>query len=68
MITIEYMELAGRCKNPICERDKRDGEETSCVQLEPQSTRVADHVCKKCKWWAATPEKQQKVTIENGGV
>ena len=64
MITIEYMELAGKCINPICQHDKRDGEEVTCVQMEPKSTHPADHICKKCKWWATTPEKQQKVTIE----
>jgi hypothetical protein len=66
MITIEYMELAGRCNNQICGKDKRDGEEAMCVQAEPKSSHVADCYCKKCTFWEATPEKQQRITIENG--
>lgn len=64
MITIEYMELAGKCNNSICARDKRDGEEASCVQMQPKSTHPNDCVCKKCSFWQATPEKQQRVIVE----
>jgi hypothetical protein len=66
VITYEYMQLAGKCENPICAHDKRDGEEVSCVQIDPKPVHVADLVCKKCKHWKATPELQVKVTIEKG--
>lgn len=65
MITIEYMALAGRCNNHICARDKRDGEEVSCIQMDPWSVHPNDNLCKNCKHWAATPEKQQRIIVED---
>ena len=42
----------GRCTHSACAQD-RDGDEISCMLQDPPSTRVAEHLCKFCRYWEA---------------